>query len=114
VGHESQAMQTEKLRRPRDAASPILRKWSAVSIRGYRTARMGVAKDSQVETFAGAAAAYRYPGAGRKYLHIRTGKVLTLSATEVIVNLKSPPLAIFDASAAMPTNYYRLRLSPKS
>jgi len=32
---------------------------------------------------------------------------------EVIVNLKSPPLAIFDASAAMPTNYYRLRLSPE-
>jgi len=31
----------------------------------------------------------------------------------VIVNLKSPPLAIFDASAAMPTNYYRLRLSPE-
>jgi len=33
----------------------------------------------------------------------------------VIVNLKSPPLAIFDASATMPTNYYRPALEvPKS
>jgi glucose-6-phosphate 1-dehydrogenase len=45
--------------------------------------------------------------------YIRAGKCLPISATEVVVNLKRPPLAIFDAGTTMPTNYFRLRLSPE-
>jgi glucose-6-phosphate 1-dehydrogenase len=36
-----------------------------------------------------------------------------LSATEVRVTLKRPPLAIFDPNEVMPRNYFRLRLSPE-
>jgi glucose-6-phosphate 1-dehydrogenase len=112
VGHESQAMQTEKLRlframRPVDPKEVVRGQF-----RGYRSEN-GVAKDSQVETFAALRLhidTWRWADVP---FYIRTGKCLALSATEVIVNLKSPPLAIFDASGAMPTNYYRLRLSPE-
>src|ERR1700731_68985 len=112
VGHESQAMQTEKLRlframRPVDPKEVVRGQF-----RGYRSEN-GVAKDSQMETFAAMRLhidTWRWADVP---FYIRTGKCLPISATEVIVNLRSPPLAIFDASAAMPTNYYRLRLSPE-
>ena len=45
--------------------------------------------------------------------NIRTGKCLPLSATEVTVTLKRPPLSIFDPNDDMPANYFRLRLSPE-
>jgi glucose-6-phosphate 1-dehydrogenase len=80
--------------------------------RGYRNEN-GVAKDSQVETFAALRLhidTWRWADVP---FYLRTGKSLPISATEVIVNLKNPPLAIFDASATMPANYYRLRLSPE-
>jgi glucose-6-phosphate 1-dehydrogenase len=112
VGHESQAMQSEKLRlframRPLDPKEVVRGQF-----RGYRSEN-GVAKDSQVETFAALRLhidTWRWADVP---FYIRAGKCLPVSATEVIVNLKNPPLAIFDASAAMPTNYYRLRLSPE-
>jgi glucose-6-phosphate 1-dehydrogenase len=80
--------------------------------RGYRDEK-GVAKDSQVETFAAMRLhidTWRWAGVP---FYIRTGKCLPISATEVIVNLKKPPLTIFDTGATMPTNYFRLRLSPE-
>jgi glucose-6-phosphate 1-dehydrogenase len=112
VGHESQAMQAEKLRlframRPLDPKEVVRGQF-----RGYREEK-GVAKDSQVETFAALRLhidTWRWADVP---FYIRAGKCLPISATEVIVNLKSPPLAIFDASATMPTNYFRLRLSPE-
>ncbi len=112
VGHEAQAMQTEKLRlframRPLDPKEVVRGQF-----RGYRDEK-GVAKDSQVETFAALRLhidTWRWADVP---FYIRAGKNLPISATEVIVNLKKPPLAIFDASTTMPTNYYRLRLSPE-
>src|SRR5258708_32747023 len=112
VGHEAQAMQPETLRlfravRPLDPKEVVRGQF-----RGYRSEN-GVAKDSQVETFAALRLhidTWRWADVP---FYIRTGKSLPISATEVIVNLKSPPLAIFDVSAAMPTNYYRLPLSPE-
>jgi len=64
VGHESQAMQTEKLRlframRPLDPKEVVRGQF-----RGYRSEN-GVAKDSQVETFA-ALRLHIVPGAGRR------------------------------------------------
>lgn len=80
--------------------------------RGYR-AEKGVAKESQVETFAALRLhidTWRWAGVP---FYIRTGKCLPVTATEVIVTLKAPPLAVFDSADAMPCNYFRLRLSPE-
>jgi glucose-6-phosphate 1-dehydrogenase len=112
VGHETQSMQSEKLRlframRPLDPKDVVRGQF-----RGYRDEN-GVAKDSQVETFAALRLhidTWRWADVP---FYIRTGKCLPISATEVVVNLKQPPLAIFDASESMPGNYFRLRLSPE-
>jgi glucose-6-phosphate 1-dehydrogenase len=112
VSSDSQAMQAEKLRlfcamRPLDPKEVVRGQF-----RGYRDEK-GVAKDSQVETFAALRLhidTWRWAGVP---FFIRTGKSLPISATEVIVNLRKPPLAIFDSGAHMPTNYFRLRLSPE-
>ena len=112
VGHEAQARQAEKLRlframRPLDPKHVIRGQF-----KGYRDEK-GVAKDSQVETFA----------ALRLYIdtwrwadvpfYIRAGKCLPVTATEVIVTLRDPPLAVFGSGETRPRNYFRFRLSPE-
>jgi glucose-6-phosphate 1-dehydrogenase len=112
VGHEHQARQAEKLRlframRPLDPKEVVRGQF-----RGYRTEK-GVAKASQVETFAALRLhidTWRWAGVP---FYIRTGKCLPVTATEVIVTLKGPPLAVFDSADVMPCNYFRLRLSPE-
>ena len=112
VTYETHAMQAEKLRlframRPLDPKEVVRGQF-----RGYRDEK-GVAKDSQVETFAALKLhidTWRWADVP---FYIRTGKCLPISATEVVVNLKKPPLSLFDASTEMPTNYFRFRLSPE-
>jgi glucose-6-phosphate 1-dehydrogenase len=112
VGHDAQERQAEKLRlframRPLDPKEVVRGQF-----RGYREEK-GVAADSQVETFAALRLhidTWRWAGVP---FYIRTGKSLALTSTEVRVTLKQPPLAVFDASAPMPCNYFRLRLSPE-
>jgi glucose-6-phosphate 1-dehydrogenase len=112
VSHEHQARQAEKLRlframRPLDPKEVVRGQF-----RGYRTEK-GVAKASQVETFAALRLhidTWRWAGVP---FYIRTGKCLPVTATEVIVTLKGPPLAVFDSADVMPCNYFRLRLSPE-
>src|SRR6202167_2888936 len=112
VGHETQAMQAEKLRlframRPIDPKEVVRGQF-----RGYRDEK-GVAKDSEVETFAALRLhidSWRWEGVP---FYIRTGKSLPITATEVRVTLKSAPLAVFDANDTMPCNYFRFRLSPE-
>jgi glucose-6-phosphate 1-dehydrogenase len=73
---------------------------------GYRN-EDGVARDSQVETFAAVrfdVDSWRW--AGVPFL-IRAGKCLKLTATEVFVKLKRPPLGRAPASEQ---NYFRFRL----
>jgi glucose-6-phosphate 1-dehydrogenase len=112
VGHDPKTMQAEKLRIFR-AMQPLDPKEAVRGqFRGYR-AEKGVAKDSQVETFAAVHLridTWRWAGVP---FYIRAGKNLPISATEVRVTLKRPPLAIFDPSDKMPSNYFRLRLSPE-
>jgi glucose-6-phosphate 1-dehydrogenase len=112
VGHDPKTMQAEKLRIFR-AMQPLDPKEVARGqFRGYRTEK-GVAKDSQVETFA---ALHLHIDTWRWAdvpFYIRAGKNLPITATEVTVTLKRPPLAIFDPSDNMPSNYFRLRLSPE-
>jgi glucose-6-phosphate 1-dehydrogenase len=112
VSHEVSTMQAEKLRLFRAMRPLDPREVVRGQFHGYREER-GVAPDSQVETFAALRLhidSWRWADVP---FYIRAGKCLPLSATEVIVNLKKPPLGIFDAHAAMPTNYFRFRLSPE-
>jgi len=75
--------------------------------RGYRN-EPGVATDSQVETFAAVRLGIEsWRWAGVPFL-IRAGKSLPLTATEVLVNLREPPLGKLPPG----TNYLRFRLSP--
>jgi glucose-6-phosphate 1-dehydrogenase len=112
TGHEPGAMQAEKLRlframRPLDPKEVVRGQF-----RGYRD-EPGVAKDSQIETFAALCVhidTWRWADVP---FYIRAGKCLPLSATEVTVTLKRPPLSIFDSNESVPRNYFRLRLSPE-
>jgi glucose-6-phosphate 1-dehydrogenase len=80
--------------------------------RGYRD-ESGVAADSEVETFAALCLhidTWRWAGVP---FYIRTGKCLPITTTEVIVDLKCPPVAIFDEINPAQSNYFRFRLSPE-
>src|SRR3954453_15495222 len=79
--------------------------------RGYRQEE-GVAPDSNVETFAAVRLwidSWRWAGVP---FYIRAGKCLPATATEVLVELKRPPVALFPDCAAAPPNRFRFRLSP--
>ena len=83
--------------------------------RGYH-AEHGVAPQSQVETFAAMrlhVENWRWAGVP---IFIRAGKCLPVTTTEVFVQLKHPPRAVFDEDDASPdparANYLRFRLSP--
>jgi glucose-6-phosphate 1-dehydrogenase len=112
VGHDPKTMQAEKLRiframQPLDPSQVVRGQF-----RGYR-AEDGVAKNSQVETFAALHLRIDTWRWADVPFYIRAGKSLPITATEVRVTLKRPPLAIFDPSDKMPANYFRLRLSPE-
>jgi glucose-6-phosphate 1-dehydrogenase len=112
VGRDPDAMRAEKLRlframRPLDPHQVVRGQFL-----GYRE-EPGVARDSQVETFAALCLhidTWRWAGVP---FYIRTGKCLPITATEVVVDLKTPPVAIFDPVDAAQSNYFRFRLSPE-
>lgn len=111
LGQGLAAMRAEKLRlfqamRPLKPSQVVRGQF-----RGYRQEK-GVAADSRVETFAALRLqidTWRWAGVP---FFIRAGKCLPLTSCEVMVTLKEPPLAVFDASAAAQTNYFRFRLGP--
>ncbi|HKE16660.1 MAG TPA: glucose-6-phosphate dehydrogenase [Kofleriaceae bacterium] len=112
IGHGPAAMRSEKLRllramRPLDPAHVVRGQF-----RGYRD-EPGVAPDSRVETFAALAMeidTWRWAGVP---FYIRAGKSMPLTATQVVVDLKPPPLAIFDQITPVESNYFRFRLGPE-
>ena len=112
VGRDPESMRAEKLRlframRPLDPTQ-VLRG----QFRGYRDEK-GVAPDSNVETFAALRLTidtWRWAGVP---FYIRAGKCLPITATEVKVSLKCPPMAIFDEISLSTSNYFRFRLSPE-
>ena len=80
--------------------------------RGYRSEE-GVAPDSSVETYAAVRVqidSWRWAGVP---FYIRAGKCLPVTATEVLVELKRPPIALFPDCNAAPPNHFRFRLSPQ-
>ena len=79
---------------------------------GYRDIE-GVADDSQVETFA----AIRFSIDSWRWadvpFYVRAGKNLAARVTEVLVELKSPPQAVFGEASSCAANYVRFRLGPE-
>jgi glucose-6-phosphate 1-dehydrogenase len=78
---------------------------------GYRD-EPGVAAGSQMETFAALRLmidTWRWEGVP---FYIRAGKKLPVTSTEVVVDLKRPPLTVFDPVNAGSGNRFRFRLSP--
>ena len=112
TGSYPESVRREKLRlfhamRPLDPACVVRGQF-----RGYRDEK-GVAADSQVETFAALCLnidTWRWAGVP---FYVRAGKCLPVTATEVMVKLKCPPLAIFDEISPATSNYFRFRLSPE-
>jgi glucose-6-phosphate 1-dehydrogenase len=112
IGQDSAAIRAEKLRllramRPLDPKQVVRGQF-----RGYRNEK-GVAPDSEVETFAALRLhidTWRWAGVP---FYIRAGKCLPVSTTEVMVDLKCPPLAVFDECTPQRANYFRFRLSPE-
>jgi glucose-6-phosphate 1-dehydrogenase len=111
IGREPDALRYEKQRaframRPLSPADVVRGQF-----RGYRKEK-GVAPDSQVETFAAVKLyvdTWRWAGVP---FYIRTGKQLPVTASEVLVELKSPPQTIFEVIAQSEADYFRFRLSP--
>ena len=112
AGHDPKTMQAEKLRIFRAMQPLDPKEVVRGQFRGYRD-ESGVAKNSQVETFAALRLRIDTWRWADVPFYIRAGKNLPITATEVRVTLKRPPLAIFDPSDNMPANYFRLRLSPE-
>lgn len=112
AGHDPDAMRAEKLRLFRAIQPLEPGKLVRGQFCGYRKEK-GVAADSQVETFAALRLqidTWRWAGVP---FYIRAGKCMPTTSTEVMVKLKRPPLAIFNESAVLPSNYFRFRLSPE-
>lgn len=103
----------------RDAKAQVLRSMQQLipsqvvrgQYRGYRQEE-GVAPDSQVETFVAANVfldTWRWAGVP---FSLRAGQRLPVTATEVLVTLKQPPLQVFQQDDVPQANAYRFRLSP--
>ncbi len=78
--------------------------------RGYRDEK-GVAKDSQIETFAALKLnihSWRWTGVP---FYVRTGKNLPVTCTEIVGRFRKPPTLI--PEAVLKENQLRLRLSPE-
>lgn len=112
IGQDTVSIQAEKLRllramRPLDPKEVVRGQF-----RGYRDEK-GVAPESQVETFAALRLhidTWRWAGVP---FYIRTGKYLPVATSEVMVDLKCPPLRVFDECTPSRSNYFRFRLSPE-
>jgi len=111
AGHGLDAVRDERTRllraiRPLDPASVIRGQF-----RGYRD-EDGVAPDSTVETYAAVKLeidTWRWAGVP---FYVRAGKRLPLTATEVLVEFRRPPLEVFGELVGNRSNHLRLRLSP--
>jgi glucose-6-phosphate 1-dehydrogenase len=111
VGRDPTSLRAEKLRlframRPIDPKRVVRGQFV-----GYRDIK-GVAADSNIETFVALALhidTWRWAGVP---FYIRAGKHLPITTTEVTVDMKPPPLSIFDPITPPLSNYFRFRLSP--
>jgi glucose-6-phosphate 1-dehydrogenase len=111
VGHDPESIRDAKAQafhamRPLDPKEVVRGQFD-----GYRRAQ-GVAPDSDVETYVALRLrvdSWRWAGVP---IYIRTGKCMAVTATEVFVSLRHPPLAVFEDVPQAPSNHVRFRLSP--
>ena len=111
VDMEGEALRDEKVKvlravRPLSPADVVRGQYT-----GYRK-EPGVAADSQVETYAAMALAidsWRWSGVP---FYLRAGKRLPVTATEVVVDLRSPPANVFGDSGPEQPNHVRFRVGP--
>jgi glucose-6-phosphate 1-dehydrogenase len=111
TGRDGESMRSEKQRllraiRPLDPKEVVRGQFE-----GYRD-EPGVARNSKVETFAALKLhidTWRWAGVP---FYIRAGKEMPVTCTEVFVQLKQPPLDVFDTIGPEQANYFRFRLSP--
>ncbi len=96
-----------KAMRPLDSANIVRGQYH-----GYRDTP-GVSPQSRVETFVALRLfvdTWRWTGVP---FYIRAGKCLPVSVTEVLVELKAPPLSVFGEEGPGHTNTVRFRLNPE-
>lgn len=112
IGNDPESIRAEKLRLFR-AMQPLQRGHLVRGqFRGYRD-EDGVAAGSDVETFAALRLqidTWRWAGVP---FYLRAGKRMPITATQVVVDLKCPPMEIFDEIRPAHSNYFRFRLSPE-
>jgi glucose-6-phosphate 1-dehydrogenase len=110
-GHTTEALRNEKFK-VLDAIRPLA---PEDVVRGQYEGYLdvpGVAADSRVETFAAIRLhvdTWRWGGVP---FHIRTGKCLPVTATEVLIELQRPPIDVFAEHENADANYLRFRLTP--
>jgi glucose-6-phosphate 1-dehydrogenase len=104
----------------RDEQAKVLRNVRPLSVdnmvrgqfRGYRD-EPGVAKDSYMATYAALRLwvdSWRWEGVP---FFVRAGKSLSMTCTEVMIELKNPPPVVFSEPAPSVGNHVRFRLSPQ-
>ena len=79
--------------------------------RGYRR-EDGVASDSQVETFVALQVHIDNDRWAGVPFYVRAGKCLPVTATEVLVEFKRPPLPVLDETEPPLPNHFRFQLNP--
>ena len=111
AGHTTEAVRNEKFK-VLDSIRP-LRPQDVVrgQYAGYRRVN-GVAPQSTVETYVAVRLRVdTWRWAGVPFI-VRTGKCLPVTATEILVELRRPPVDLFDEVTQSDANYLRFRLSP--
>ncbi len=110
-GHTAEAVRNEQYK-VLDSIRP-LRPQDVVrgQYEGYRKVA-GVAADSDVETFAAVRMNVETWRWGSVPFHIRAGKCLPVTATEIVVELQPPPFDVFGERRSRQSDYFRFRLSP--
>jgi glucose-6-phosphate 1-dehydrogenase len=112
VGNDIEAFRDEKARLLKAIAPLDAEHVVRGQFRGYRD-EQGVARDSQVETFAAVKLTVEsWRWAGVPFL-LRAGKRLAADAIEVRVVFKRPPRDIYgEGQSAPPLQYFRFRVGP--
>jgi glucose-6-phosphate 1-dehydrogenase len=110
-GNYHEAVRDEKARifkamRPLDPANVVCGQYQ-----GYLQ-EDGVSPKSTVETFAAVKLYLDTWRWANVPFYLRAGKCLPETATEILVELKTPPQAVFGEVEPPQSNYYRFRLSP--
>ena len=111
VNAEGESLRDEKVKLLKAVRPASPRELVRGQFKGYRE-EPGVAKDSDVETYAALVLhidSWRWSGVP---FYLRAGKRLPVTATEVVVELKPPPANVFGEQAPEQPNHLRFRVGP--